>query len=146
MASSPFGYTHTGIWWVTSTPERLACWRFKLTFWPSRIFMCFVSVLVFWSKHSRNTGIRKITFQMESASRKATRTDNIFWILAPCKFVGRCQHFGETFCFHLQGLGLVYRRNKVQKGQLPQTLKQLFHTTFPIFSCSSSLWTLLFTW
>jgi hypothetical protein len=26
-----------------------------------------------------------------------------FWILAPCRLAGRCQHFAETYCLHLQG-------------------------------------------
>jgi hypothetical protein len=26
-----------------------------------------------------------------------------FWVLAPCRLVGRCQRFGETCCLHLQG-------------------------------------------
>jgi hypothetical protein len=25
-----------------------------------------------------------------------------FWVLEPCRLVGRCQHFGETYCLHLQ--------------------------------------------
>jgi hypothetical protein len=25
-----------------------------------------------------------------------------FWVSAPCKLVGRCQRFGETYCLHLQ--------------------------------------------
>jgi hypothetical protein len=25
------------------------------------------------------------------------------WDLAPCRLVGRCQRFGETYCLHLQG-------------------------------------------
>jgi hypothetical protein len=28
----------------------------------------------------------------------------ILWILAMCRFVGRCQHFAETYYQHLQGL------------------------------------------
>jgi hypothetical protein len=27
----------------------------------------------------------------------------MFWVLAPCRLVGRCQRFGETYCLHLQG-------------------------------------------
>jgi hypothetical protein len=27
----------------------------------------------------------------------------IFWVLAPCRLVGRCQRFGGTYCLHLQG-------------------------------------------
>jgi hypothetical protein len=26
-----------------------------------------------------------------------------FWVLAPRRLIGRCQRFGETYCFHLQG-------------------------------------------
>jgi hypothetical protein len=25
-----------------------------------------------------------------------------FWVLAPCRLVGKCQRFGETYCLHLQ--------------------------------------------
>jgi hypothetical protein len=27
----------------------------------------------------------------------------MFWVLAPCRFVGRCQHFGEISWLHRQG-------------------------------------------
>jgi hypothetical protein len=27
----------------------------------------------------------------------------IFWVLAPCRLVGRYQRFGDTYCLHLQG-------------------------------------------
>jgi hypothetical protein len=26
-----------------------------------------------------------------------------FWIMAPCRLVGRCRSFGETYCLHLHG-------------------------------------------
>jgi hypothetical protein len=26
-----------------------------------------------------------------------------FWVLAPCRLIGRCRPFGETYCLHLQG-------------------------------------------
>jgi hypothetical protein len=26
-----------------------------------------------------------------------------FWVLAPCRLVGRCHRFGETYCIHFQG-------------------------------------------
>jgi hypothetical protein len=26
-----------------------------------------------------------------------------FWVSAPCRLIGRCQSFGETYCLHLQG-------------------------------------------
>jgi hypothetical protein len=26
----------------------------------------------------------------------------VFWVVTPCGFVGICQHFGETYCLHLQ--------------------------------------------
>jgi hypothetical protein len=26
-----------------------------------------------------------------------------FWVLVPCGLIGRCQHFGETYCLHLEG-------------------------------------------
>jgi hypothetical protein len=29
-----------------------------------------------------------------------------FWVLVPCRLVGRCQRFGETYCLHLQGWSL----------------------------------------
>jgi hypothetical protein len=28
----------------------------------------------------------------------AVRMMMFFWVLAPCRLVGRCQHFGETYC------------------------------------------------
>jgi hypothetical protein len=27
----------------------------------------------------------------------------LFWVLSPCRFIGRYQRFGETYCFHFQG-------------------------------------------
>jgi hypothetical protein len=27
----------------------------------------------------------------------------LFWVLTPCRLVGRYQRFGETHCLHLQG-------------------------------------------
>jgi hypothetical protein len=36
----------------------------------------------------------------------------LFWVLAPCRLVGRCQRFGETYCFHLQS----WRGAKTQKN------------------------------
>jgi hypothetical protein len=27
----------------------------------------------------------------------------IIWVLAPCRFVGRCHRFGETYYLHLLG-------------------------------------------
>jgi hypothetical protein len=27
----------------------------------------------------------------------------MFWVSVPCRFVGRCQRFGEIYCLHLQG-------------------------------------------
>jgi hypothetical protein len=27
----------------------------------------------------------------------------VFWVWEPCRLVGRCQRFGETYCLHLQG-------------------------------------------
>jgi hypothetical protein len=27
----------------------------------------------------------------------------LFWVLAPCRIVGRCESFGETYCLHFQG-------------------------------------------
>jgi hypothetical protein len=26
----------------------------------------------------------------------------LFWVLAPCRMIGRCQHFGRTYCLHPQ--------------------------------------------
>jgi hypothetical protein len=26
----------------------------------------------------------------------------VFWVLVPCSFIGQCQHFRETYSFHLQ--------------------------------------------
>jgi hypothetical protein len=27
----------------------------------------------------------------------------IFWVVMPCNFVVRCQHFGGSYCLHLEG-------------------------------------------
>jgi hypothetical protein len=27
----------------------------------------------------------------------------LLWVVTPCRLVGRCQRFGETYCLHLQG-------------------------------------------
>jgi hypothetical protein len=35
-----------------------------------------------------------------------------FWVLAPCRLVGRCQRFGETYCLHLQGLSGITKTQK----------------------------------
>jgi hypothetical protein len=29
----------------------------------------------------------------------------IFGVLVPCKFIGICQYFRETYCLHLRGCG-----------------------------------------
>jgi hypothetical protein len=26
-----------------------------------------------------------------------------FWVVTPCRLIGRYQRFGETYCLHLQG-------------------------------------------
>jgi hypothetical protein len=33
----------------------------------------------------------------------AVRMMMMFWVLAPCRLVGRSQRFGETYCLHPQG-------------------------------------------
>jgi hypothetical protein len=31
----------------------------------------------------------------------AVRIMTFLWVLAPCRLVGRCHRFGETYCLHL---------------------------------------------
>jgi hypothetical protein len=31
----------------------------------------------------------------------------VFWVVSPCGLVGRFQHFGETYCLHLDGAQLL---------------------------------------
>jgi hypothetical protein len=33
-----------------------------------------------------------------------------FWVLSPCRIVGRCQRFEETYRLHLQGLSVSQKR------------------------------------
>jgi hypothetical protein len=30
-----------------------------------------------------------------------------FWVMAPCRLVGRCQRFGGTYCLNLQPLDVL---------------------------------------
>jgi hypothetical protein len=40
-----------------------------------------------------------------------------FWVVTPCRFIGRYQRFGETYCLHLLGSRHIYiysqRKNKL---------------------------------
>jgi hypothetical protein len=41
---------------------------------------------------------------VRSEGLTAVRMTMLFiWILMLCRLIGRCQHFGETYCLHLQG-------------------------------------------
>jgi hypothetical protein len=43
----------------------------------------------------------------------------LFWVVKPCKLVGRHQCFGETYCIHLQGVAT--QKNNIVKLYLLQT-------------------------
>jgi hypothetical protein len=47
----------------------------------------------------RQTGFSHVRSEVFTAVRMVM----MFWALAPCRLVGRCQRFGVTYCFHLQG-------------------------------------------
>jgi hypothetical protein len=51
----------------------------------------------------------------------------LFWVLAPCGFVGRWQRFGETSCLHLQGLS-----NRELKGYVGSEERSMFLQIFGI--------------
>jgi hypothetical protein len=44
------------------------------------------------SPHSKNPWVRRVWTLL------------LFWVLTPCRHVGRYHPFGETYCLHLQGL------------------------------------------
>jgi hypothetical protein len=46
----------------------------------------------------------------------------LFWILTPCKLVGRCQRFEKkTYCLHLQGWSDSTRHQNPEQHHQPQS-------------------------
>jgi hypothetical protein len=55
-----------------------------------------------YEEHIRKMN-NKYTIVMRFDVFTAERIILLFWVLAPCRLVGRYQRFGETYCLHLQG-------------------------------------------
>jgi hypothetical protein len=68
------------------TNDRTTCWRTRLLI---KLFvMQFSSASCHLVRFEIFTAVRMMMF---------------FWVLVPCRLVGTCQRFGETYCLHLQG-------------------------------------------
>jgi hypothetical protein len=44
------------------------------------------------------------------------------WVLTPCRLVGRYQHFGGTYCLHLQGDSMFLHGVKTQMNNIVKSI------------------------
>jgi hypothetical protein len=55
----------------------------------------------------------------------------IFWVLAPCTLIGRCQRFGETYGLHLQPYGaktyIIIRKYCLEELRLQRAAIRFWH-------------------
>jgi hypothetical protein len=47
----------------------------------------------------------------------------IFWVLAPCRLVGRRQCFGETYCLYIFAFMILCLQNEVRNPKPKQNLQ-----------------------
>jgi hypothetical protein len=59
----------------------------------------------------------------------------MFWVSVPCRFVGRCQRFGEIYCLHLQGW-MVMLESGGKAEEVGQSYPDLFPWSLLTKKCS----------
>jgi hypothetical protein len=61
----------------------------------------------------------------------AVRMMMFFWVLSPCRLVGRCQHFGETYRLRWRQKNYIIKQINVLAQRLAAltSLRMLYHVT-----------------